>query len=122
MCLWRVHRYLMNRLSLQVFYLFVDSTAICIMVVKFRNTICPPPPHGSPFIWEGCAVKQFKRGTWSAVYIAERTPKSNLYIERCLWDGVLHVVTYIPGPLTRTYKDAANMSIKIFLANNLAFR
>jgi hypothetical protein len=42
------HRYLMNRLSLQVLPVtscIVDSAVIYIMVAKFRNTICPPPPQ-----------------------------------------------------------------------------
>jgi hypothetical protein len=59
---WSCHRYLMSRLSLQVFYLcIVDSAAIYIMVVKFRNTISPSTSALPSY--EGCAVKQFKRNT-----------------------------------------------------------
>jgi hypothetical protein len=58
-----------------------DSAAIYIIVVKFRNTICPPPPQLSPFIGElRCQDIQTEDG----LYIAERTQKA-VFIVRCLW-------------------------------------
>jgi hypothetical protein len=78
------HRYLMSRLSLQVFYLWRHvycrhSAAIYIMVVKFRHTICPPPPQLSPFIGGlRCQAILTEHGP----YIAERSQnKQSLYCE-----------------------------------------
>jgi hypothetical protein len=62
------HRYLMTRLSLQV--------ASYIMVVKFRNTIWPPPPQFS--LHRRAALSSNSNGTRS--YIAEN-PKRSLYCE-----------------------------------------
>jgi hypothetical protein len=61
----------------------VDSAAIYIMVVKFRNTICPPSPQLS--LHRRSALASDSNGTRS--YIAERT-QSVVYIVRCLWDTV----------------------------------
>jgi hypothetical protein len=58
----------------------VDSAAIYIMVVKFRNTICPPHPQLS--LHRRAALSSNSNGTRS--YIAERT-QSAVYIVRCLW-------------------------------------
>jgi hypothetical protein len=58
----------------------VDSAAICIMVVKFRNTICSPQPQLS--LHRRAALSSNSNGTRS--YIAERT-QSTVYIVRCLW-------------------------------------
>jgi hypothetical protein len=69
------HRYLMSRLSLQVFYLWrhVLSTASpFILEVKFRNTICPLH-RSSPFIGGlRCQAIQTEHGP----YITERTQKA----------------------------------------------
>jgi hypothetical protein len=58
------------------------SSAIDIMVVKFRNVLFgPPPPCSSPFIGVlRCQAIQTEHGP----YIAERTQKA-VYIVRCLW-------------------------------------
>jgi hypothetical protein len=73
-----IHRYLMSRLSLQVFYLWrhVSSTAppFKIMVVKFRNTILPPPPQLS--LHRRAALSSNSNGTRS-VYSRDN-PKSSL--------------------------------------------
>jgi hypothetical protein len=61
----------------------VDSAAIYIMVVKFRNTICPPQPPLS--LHRRAALSSDSNATRS--YIAEGT-QSAVYIVRCLW-GVL---------------------------------
>jgi hypothetical protein len=58
----------------------VDSAAIYIMVVKIRNTICPPQPQLS--LHRRAALSSDSNGTRS--YIAERT-QSEVYIVRCLW-------------------------------------
>jgi hypothetical protein len=50
------------------------------MVVKFRNTICPPQPQLS--LHRRAALSSDSNGTRS--YIAERT-QSAVYIVRCLW-------------------------------------
>jgi hypothetical protein len=50
------------------------------MVVKFRNTICPPQPQLS--LHRRAALSSNSNGTFS--YIAERT-QSAVYIVRCLW-------------------------------------
>jgi hypothetical protein len=69
------HRYLMSRLSLRVFYTCDDmycrhSAAIYIIVVKFKNTICPPPPQLA--LHRRAALSSNSNGTHSP-YIAERT-------------------------------------------------
>jgi hypothetical protein len=70
----------------QVFYLWrhvrriVDSAAIYIMVVKFRNTISPLPPQLS--LHRRAALSSNSNGTWS-VY-SRRTQKA-VYIVICLW-------------------------------------
>jgi hypothetical protein len=78
------HRYLMSRLSLQVFYLWrhVLSTAApftvhCIMVVKFRNTICPPPPQIS--LHRRAALSSNSNGT-RCVY-SRKNPKRSVHCE-----------------------------------------
>jgi hypothetical protein len=77
------HRYLMTRLSLQVFYLWrhVSATAPppILWWSKFRNTICPPPPQLS--LHRRAALSSNSNGTQ---HIAERTQKA-VYIVRCLW-------------------------------------
>jgi hypothetical protein len=54
--------------------------AIYIMVVKFRNTIWPPPTQLS--LHRRAAQASNLNGTWS--YIAERT-QNTVYIVSCLW-------------------------------------
>jgi hypothetical protein len=76
------HEYRLS--SLQVFLpvtsCIVDSSAaIYIMVVKFRNTICPPPPQLS--LQEGCALSSNSNGTRS-VY-SRKNPKRSLYSMAC---------------------------------------
>jgi hypothetical protein len=79
---YHYHRYLMTRLSLQVVYLWrhVLSTApaIYIMVVKFRNTIWPPPPQLS--LHRKAALSNNSNGTRSYMYSREN-PKRSLYCE-----------------------------------------
>jgi hypothetical protein len=60
----------------------VDSAAIYIMVVKFRNTICPPPAQLS--LHRRAALSSNSNGTRSIYIIADRTQKA-FYIVRCLW-------------------------------------
>jgi hypothetical protein len=57
----------------------VDRAAIYIMVVKFRNTICPLH-RSTPFIG-GLRFQAFQ--TEHGPYLAERTQKA-VYIVRCL--------------------------------------
>jgi hypothetical protein len=59
----------------------VDSAAIYIMVVKFRNNICPPQPQLS--LHRRAALSSDSNGTTRS-YIAERT-QTAVYIVRCLW-------------------------------------
>jgi hypothetical protein len=59
----------------------VDNAATYIMVVKFRNTIWPPPPQLS-LQWRA-ALSSNSNGSRS-VYSKEN-PKSSLYHVRCLW-------------------------------------
>jgi hypothetical protein len=81
---WRHHRYLMNRLSLQVFYLWrhVSSTAPPFILWWSNLEILFGPLHSSsPFIGElRCQAIQMEHGP----YIAERTQNA-VYIVRCLW-------------------------------------
>jgi hypothetical protein len=75
-----IHRYLMSRLSLQVYYLWrhvLSTGPPYIMVVKFRNTIGPPPPQLS--LHRRAALSSNSNGTRS-VYSREN-PKSSLYCE-----------------------------------------
>jgi hypothetical protein len=60
----------------------VDSAAIYIMVVKFRNSICPLQPQLS--LHRRAALSSDSNGARS--YIAERT-QSTVYIVRCLLYG-----------------------------------
>jgi hypothetical protein len=62
----------------------VDSAALYIMVVKFINTIWPPPPQLS--LHRRAALLSNSNGTRS--YIAERTQNA-VYIVRCLCYGVV---------------------------------
>jgi hypothetical protein len=79
------HRYLMSRLSLQVFYLWrimyciVDSAAIYIMVVIFRNNICSPSHRSSPFL--GGLRCQSIQTEHSPYTYSRKNPKSSLYCE-----------------------------------------
>jgi hypothetical protein len=76
------HRYLMSWLSLQVVYLWrhVSSTAPPFILWWTNFEILFGPLHrSSPFIGEGCAVKQFK---WNTVRIKHREPKT----QSILWD------------------------------------
>jgi hypothetical protein len=72
----------------------VDSAAIYIMVVKFRNTICPPPPQLS--FHRRAALSSDSNGTRS--YIAERT-QSAVYIVRCLWVTSIYPIAGLYGTL-----------------------
>jgi hypothetical protein len=67
------------------------SAAIYIMVVKFRNTIWPPPPQLS--LHRRAALSSNSNGTRS--FIAERT-QNPVYIVRCLW--------YRPLPLSHVHQ------------------
>jgi hypothetical protein len=58
----------------------VDSAAIYIMVVNFRNTICPPPLQLS--LHRRAALSSNSNGTRS-VY-SRKNPKA-VYIVICLW-------------------------------------
>jgi hypothetical protein len=61
-------------------YASQTTGAIYIMVVKFRNTICPAQPQLS--LHRRAALSSYSNGTRS--YIAERT-QCAVYIVRCLW-------------------------------------
>jgi hypothetical protein len=76
------HRYLMIELTsrLPVTSCIVNSAAIYIMVVKFRNTIWPPPSQLS--LHRRAALSSSWNGTRS--YITERTQNA-VYIVRCRW-------------------------------------
>jgi hypothetical protein len=58
----------------------VDNAAIYSMVVKFRNTIFPPPPQLSLLGGLRCQAIQMEHDP----YIAEITQKA-VFIVRCLW-------------------------------------
>jgi hypothetical protein len=86
----------------------VDSAAIYAMVVKFRNTICPPQPQLS--LHRRAALSSNSNGTRS--YIAERT-QSAAYIVRCLWFKPVS----IPSQTFYCYhcfgiRDACNISLR----------
>jgi hypothetical protein len=70
-----------------VMYCIVDSAAIYIMVVKFRNAICTPPPQLS--LHRRAALSGNSNGTRS-VY-SRKNPKSSLYCEMPMvsvgWDN-----------------------------------
>jgi hypothetical protein len=63
----------------------VDSAAIYIMVVKFRNTICPPPPQIS--LHRRAALSSNSNGTRS-VY-NRKNPKSSLYCEMSMMQTLI---------------------------------
>jgi hypothetical protein len=63
----------------------VDSAAIYIMVVKFRNTIWPPPPQLS--LHRRAALSSNSNGTRS-VY-SRKNPKNSLYCEMSVVAAVL---------------------------------
>jgi hypothetical protein len=58
------------------------SAAIYIMVVKFENTICPPPPQLS--LHRRAALSSNSNRTRS-VYDRQNPKTSLQYIVRCLW-------------------------------------
>jgi hypothetical protein len=59
----------------------VDSAAIYIMMVKFGNNICPPPPQLS-LHWR--AVLSSNSSGTQSVY-SRKKPKSSLYCEMSIW-------------------------------------
>jgi hypothetical protein len=59
------------------------------MVVKFRNTICPPPPQLS--LHRRAALSSNSNGTRS--YISERTQNS-VYIVRCLCLNLMILIVF----------------------------
>jgi hypothetical protein len=83
-CVSVYHRYLINRLSLQVVYLWrhVSSTASPFILWWSNLEILVGPLHrSSPFIGElRCQAIQMEHGP----YISERTQKA-VYIVVCLW-------------------------------------
>jgi hypothetical protein len=86
-------RYLMSRLSLQVFYLHhVLSTALPFILWCSNLEILFAPLHRStPFIGGlRCQAIQTEHGP----YIAERTQKA-VYIVRCLWCGLAPPLDHI---------------------------
>jgi hypothetical protein len=88
------HRYLMTRLSLQVFYLWrlVSSTAPPLMLwwSNLEILLFGPLHRSSPFIGElPCQAIQTEHGP----YITERTQKA-VYIVRCLWCAHRNPVGY----------------------------
>jgi hypothetical protein len=87
---WWHHRYLMSRLSLQVFYLWrpVLSTAPPFIWWSNLEILFGPLHRSYPFIGElRCQAIQTEHGP----YIAERTQKA-VYIVRCLWVAFLTTV------------------------------
>jgi hypothetical protein len=66
----------------------VDNAAIYIMVVKCRNTICPPPPQVS--LYRRAALSSNSNGTRSEY--SRKNPKSSLYW-RCLCTDRLNSLT-----------------------------
>jgi hypothetical protein len=75
------HRYLMTRLSLQVFYLWrhVSSTAPPLILWWSNLEILFFPLHRSSSFIESCAVKQFK---WNTDVYSRENPKNSLYCEK----------------------------------------
>jgi hypothetical protein len=92
-----VHRYLMTRLSLQVFYLWrhVWSTAPPLIFWWTNLEILVGPLHrNSPFIGElRCQALQMEHGP----HITEKTQKA-VYIVRCLWLCCRYCVISSPLP------------------------
>jgi hypothetical protein len=79
-----IHRYLISRLSLQVFYLWrhVSSTSRPFILWWPNLELLFAPLHrSSPFI-RGLRCQAIQ--TENSPYITERTPKA-VYIVRCLW-------------------------------------
>jgi hypothetical protein len=85
---WKINSYTVRNLLIDISWLdwaykspvtscIDDSAAIYIMVVKFRNTIWPPPPQLS--FHRRAALSSNSNGTWS-VYSREN-PKRSLYCE-----------------------------------------
>jgi hypothetical protein len=68
----------------------VDSAAIYIMDVKFRNTICPPQPQLS--LHSRAALSSDSNGTQSYMYSRE-DPKRSLYCEMSV-DNTIKVKQY----------------------------
>jgi hypothetical protein len=66
----------------------VDSAAIYIMVVKFRNTIWPPPPQLS--LHRTAVLSSNSKGTRS-VY-CRKNPKNSLYCEMSMYYRLLSTV------------------------------
>jgi hypothetical protein len=66
----------------------VDSAAIYIMVVKFRNTTVFPPLHRSSSSIGGLRYLAIQKE--QGPHIAERTQKA-VYIVRCLWDRLIYL-------------------------------
>jgi hypothetical protein len=85
----------MSRLSLQcllpVTSCIGDTAAVYITVVKFRNTICPPPPQLS-LHWRA-ALSSNSNGTLS-VY-SRKNPKSLLYCEMSMLSPHTDISHYI---------------------------
>jgi hypothetical protein len=75
----------------------VDSAVIYIMVVKFRNTICPPPPQLS--LHRRAALSSNSNGTQ---YVYSRKNPKAVYIVRCLWCLCVNrpaEITYMINPI-----------------------
>jgi hypothetical protein len=74
----------MSRLSFQVFYLWHHVLSTFILWWPNLEILFAPLHRSSPFIGGLlCQAIQMEHGP----YIAERTPKSRLYIVRYLWTG-----------------------------------
>jgi hypothetical protein len=88
------HRYLMSRLSLQVFYLWrhVLFTAPPFILWKWNlETLFAPLHRSSPFIGGlHCQAIQTEHGP----YIAERTQKA-VYNVRCFWSACTSLFIFI---------------------------
>jgi hypothetical protein len=91
------------------------------MVVKFRNTICPPQPQLS--LHRRAALSSDSNGTRS--YIARRT-QSAVYIVRCLWQHHISRIFYIPHilgkPLAQNFSLLSTFSIKSVMVTGLCNR
>jgi hypothetical protein len=85
-------------LCIIVILIFVDSAAIYIMVVKFRNNIWPPPPQLS--LHRRAALSSKSNGTRS-VYNREN-PKISLYCEMSM-DKAHEISLYYPFTMNREY-------------------
>jgi hypothetical protein len=83
------------------------------MVVKFRNTIWPPPPQ--LFLHRRAALSSNSNGTGPFLYIAERTPKA-VYIVICLLGWVdIGTSTLVPLECINFYVKIPKTAIKIVL-------